>query len=232
MTMFRHSTSWINDALSGLQSLVFPSSCIMCAQTDQVICERCNAQWISPPRFINFVDVPTTSVVPYSSDVSSVVLKAKEDGNRVARRLIAQALYEAVDLISIRKKNQPFVLVPIPSSREAIRQRGESFLHPILKNVNEIAAVHGSKWEWKEVLIHKKRVRDQAGLNSRERSQNLQGVFAVREGVAEERPIILIDDVITTGSTLKNAILAFNERKMTVLGAATACASAHQFLIR
>ena len=160
--MFRHSTSWINDALSGLQSLVFPSSCIMCAQTDQVICERCNAQWISPPRFINFVDVPTTSVVPYSSDVSSVVLKAKEDGNRVARRLIAQALYEAVDFISIRKKNQPFVLVPIPSSREAIRQRGESFLHPILKNVNEIAAVHGSNWEWKEVLIHKKRVRDQA----------------------------------------------------------------------
>ena len=232
MTMFRHSSSWFIDALSGLQSLIFPSSCIMCARSSEEICEQCNTQWISRPRLTKFVDVPTASVVPYSSEVSSVVLKAKEDGSRVARRLIAEALYKAVELISAENKYQPFVLVPIPSSRQAIRQRGESFLHPILNHVNEIAAAHSRNWIWKELLIHKKRVRDQAGLNFRERSQNLKGVFAVREDVIEKLPIILIDDVITTGSTLKNAILALNERKMTVLGAATACASAHQFLIR
>jgi ComF family protein len=232
MTMFRHSSTWFIDALLGLQSLVFPSSCIICSRSSEKICKQCNAQWISRPRFTKFVDVPTASVVPYSSEVSSVVLKAKEDGNRVARRLIAEALYKAVDLISTENKYQPFVLVPIPSSRQAIRKRGESFLHPILNHVNEIAAAHSRNWIWRELLIHKKRVRDQAGLNFRERSQNLKGVFEVREDVVEKRPIILIDDVITTGSTLKNAILALNERKMTVFGAATACASAHQFLIR
>ena len=232
MTMFRHSTSWFIDALSGLQSLVFPSSCIMCARSPEEICMQCHAQWISQPRLTNFIDVPTASVVPYSSEVSSVVLKAKEDGNRAARRLIAEALYMAVELISAENRYQPFVLVPIPSSRQAIRHRGESFLHPILNHVIEIAARHSRNWIWKELLIHKKRVRDQAGLNFRERSQNLKGVFALRKDVLEKRPIILIDDVIATGSTLKNAILALNERKMTVLGAATACASAHQFLIR
>ncbi|MFM8752799.1 MAG: phosphoribosyltransferase family protein [Actinomycetota bacterium] len=54
----------------------------------------------------------------------------------------------------------------------------------------------------------------------------------MRKNVDEIRPIIVVDDVLTTGATLRNAILALNERKMTVLGAATACASAHQLLIR
>ena len=46
------------------------------------------------------------------------------------------------------------------------------------------------------------------------------------------RPIIIVDDVVTTGATLSSAYMALRERKMTVLGASTACASAHQLLIR
>ena len=71
-----------------------------------------------------------------------------------------------------------------------------------------------------------------SGLNSRQRKENLAGVFQLRNTLSTSLPIILVDDVITTGSTLRNALLALNERKMTVLGAATACASPHQFPIR
>lgn len=230
--MFRLQSTWMRDVLLGLQSLVFPNVCVMCERFAEDICEQCNQEWSAPPLFIRFADVPTTSVVAYSSQVSSVVLKAKEDRNRAARRLIAETLFRAIDLISRNDPRQPLLLVPIPSSQQAIRRRGESFLHPILNDVIEIAGSDSKNWMWKEILIHKQRVRDQAGLNFRERSQNLRGVFTVRDGIFVERPIIVVDDVITTGSTLKNAILALNERKMTVLGAATACASAHQFLIR
>lgn len=230
--MFRPKSSWIIDALSGLQSLVFPSVCVMCNRFAEDICGTCEQQWVLPPRRIEFADVPTSSVVAYSPQVSSVVLKAKEDGNRAARRLIAETLYTSIDLISRRNPHQPLLIVPIPSSRKAIRQRGESFLHPIVKQVVDIAHRHSRDWIWKEILIHKKKVRDQVGLSSQERHQNLKGVFTVRDGVFVDRPIIVVDDVITTGSTLRNAILALNESKMTVLGASTACASAHQFLIR
>lgn len=230
--MFCPESSWIIDALSGLRSLVFPSVCVMCGSSAETICKNCEQQWSSTPHLIKFDDVPTSSVIAYSSQVSTVVLKAKEDGNRAARRLIAETLYKSVDLILKRHPQQQLLLVPIPSSRKAIRERGESFLHPIVKNVIEIAHSESRDWIWREILIHKKRVRDQAGLNSYERSQNLRGVFSVRDGVFADRPIIVVDDVITTGSTLRNAILALNESKMTVLGAATACASAHQFLIR
>ena len=230
--MFRHESSWLSDAFSGLRSLVFPSICVMCESYAADICNQCNLQWSKPPHLLRFDDVPTSSVVAYSTQVSSVVLKAKEDGNRVARRLIAETMYRSIDLIVKKSPQLPLLIVPIPSSRRAIRQRGESFLHPIMNNVIDIAHRNSRNWAWKEILMHKKRVRDQAGLNSRERTLNVRGVFAVRDEVVADRPIIVVDDVITTGATLRNAISALNERKMTVLGAATACASAHQFLIR
>lgn len=230
--MFRHESSWLSDVFSGLRSLVFPSICVMCESYAADICDQCNLQWSKPPHLLRFDDVPTSSVVAYSTQVSSVVLKAKEDGNRVARRLIAETMYRSIDLIVEKSPQLPLLIVPIPSSRRAIRQRGESFLHPIMNNVIDIAHRNSRNWAWKEILIHKKRVRDQAGLNSRERTLNVRGVFAVRDEVVADRPIIVVDDVITTGATLRNAISALNERKMTVLGASTACASAHQFLIR
>lgn len=230
--MFRHESSWLSDVFSGLRSLVFPSICVMCESYAADICDQCNLQWSKPPHLLRFDDVPTSSVVAYSTQVSSVVLKAKEDGNRVARRLIAETMYRSIDLIVEKSPQLPLLIVPIPSSRRAIRQRGESFLHPIMNNVIDIAHRNSRNWAWKEILMHKKRVRDQAGLNSRERTLNVRGVFAVRDEVVADRPIIVVDDVITTGATLRNAISALNERKMTVLGASTACASAHQFLIR
>lgn len=230
--MFRHESSWLSDVFSGLRSLVFPSICVMCESYAADICDQCNLQWSKPPHLLRFDDVPTSSVVAYSTQVSSVVLKAKEDGNRVARRLIAETMYRSIDLIVKKSPQLPLLIVPIPSSRRAIRQRGESFLHPIMNNVIDIAHRNSRNWAWKEILMHKKRVRDQAGLNSRERTLNVRGVFAVRDEVVADRPIIVVDDVITTGATLRNAISALNERKMTVLGASTACASAHQFLIR
>ncbi|MFM8235920.1 MAG: phosphoribosyltransferase family protein [Actinomycetota bacterium] len=41
-----------------------------------------------------------------------------------------------------------------------------------------------------------------------------------------------MDDVITTGSTIREAVRALKERNLTVLGAATACASQRRLLIR
>ncbi|MFM8842706.1 MAG: ComF family protein [Actinomycetota bacterium] len=230
--MTQYASSLVRDVLFGIRSLVFPSICVMCEELPGVICKKCDELWRSPATFTRFSLVPTSSVVAYSNQVSSVVLKAKEDRNRVARRLIAFNLYKSISLTTRQNPVQPLLLLPIPSSRQAIRRRGESFLHPILEEVIHIAQAHSLDWKWQEILIHRQRVRDQAGLSSRERSLNVQGAFAVRDQIYVDRPIIVVDDVITTGATLKNAILALNERKMTVLGAATACASAHQLLIR
>lgn len=224
-------SEFLQDIHQGLRSLIFPQICIMCGMRPGDICSACEESWGRPPSFTRFQAVPSVSVAMYQSGVSSVILKAKEERNRCAQMIIASALFRAIKFLKTDEVKE-FVLVPIPSTPQAIHRRGESFLQPILNLVIEQAANVGEKWCWRDLLVHSKKVRDQAGLTSQQRQLNLEGVFRLREGVREHRPIIVVDDVVTTGATLRNAISALNERKMTVLGAATACASSHQLLIR
>ena len=191
-------------------------------------------KWSGLAQKIRFDSVPTFSTVAYDGEISTVVIKAKEERNRTAQDLLAQAITRS--LVSLREviyTNQ-YLLVPIPSSKQAIKRRGESFLHPILKRVIELDCQSKTDnrmvGQWAELLSYRKKVRDQATLTSLERHENLRSAFKVSRFL--DCPVILVDDVVTTGATLKNAIDALRERKMTVLGAVTACASAHQLLIR
>jgi predicted amidophosphoribosyltransferase len=77
-----------------------------------------------------------------------------------------------------------------------------------------------------------KKVIDQSGLSETKRNANLFGAFEVVKPFRPTSAIIIIDDVITTGSTLREAVRALKERNLTVLGAATACASQRRLLIR
>ena len=191
-------------------------------------------KWSGSAQKIRFDSVPTFSTVAYDGEISTVVIKAKEERNRIARDLLAQAITRS--LVSLREAiyTNQYLLVPIPSSKQAIKRRGESFLHPIMNRVIELDCQSKTDnrivGQWAELLSYRKKVRDQATLTSLERHENLRSAFKVSRFL--DCPVILVDDVVTTGATLKNAIDALRERKMTVLGAVTACASAHQLLIR
>ena len=218
----------------GLKTLLFPQICIMCGKTYEDICRSCLQKWSGLAQKIRFDLVPTFSTVAYDGEISTVVIKAKEERNRIARDLLAQAITRS--LVSLREAiyTNQYLLVPIPSSKQAIKRRGESFLHPIMNRVIELDCQSKTDnrivGQWAELLSYRKKVRDQATLTSLERHENLRSAFKVSRFL--DCPVILVDDVVTTGATLKNAIDALRERKMTVLGAVTACASAHQLLIR
>lgn len=167
-----------------------------------------------------------------------MVLKAKEDGLRTAQKLIANALTRSIVSWSEVVDLNDCVLVPIPSTKKAIRRRGGSFLHPILQfSSNQIKRNGFTALQWMELLRHQKTVRDQSELNYEERRANLGDAFMMFRSDREiaslaDKQIILVDDVVTSGATLLSAESTLRERKMTVLGAATACASAHHLLIR
>ena len=67
-------------------------------------------------------------------------------------------------------------------------------------------------------LVFVKRVRDQAGLSALARADNVRGSLAVRRVPAA--PVVLIDDIVTTGATLGEAVRAFRARGVPVVGAA------------
>ena len=217
---------------SELSQIVFPTRCYGCNALGVSICTSCRREWI-PHYYRTRIDALNVhSAMLYTPTASKIILAAKENGLQGADDLLITAIIHVLN--KARLEGGYFTLVPIPSSKSAIRRRGESFLHPILDKLVELQKQkNGVRWRWKDHLIHQKSVRDQSELSYSARQNNMAGAFKVRsDELIEARPILLIDDVVTTGATLDSAVRALRERNLTVLGAATVCASAHRLLIR
>jgi predicted amidophosphoribosyltransferase len=99
---------------------VFPELCIMCRREFVEICLSCKSRWFAPAEQLRFSVAPTYSVIPYSEDVSAIVLLAKEERNKVAQSLIAQALHQSITQLLERTATESCLLIPVPSSRQAI----------------------------------------------------------------------------------------------------------------
>jgi len=65
-----------------------------------------------------------------------------------------------------------------------------------------------------------RRVLDQSGLHRDERASNLAGAFSLNSSARGE--LILIDDVVTTGATLREAARAVNSQGFQAVGSVTA----------
>lgn len=222
---------------SALTSLVFPKICIYCQVEFAPLCLECQQFWLAPVQRRYVKGLAVNSVLAYNAASSRIIIQAKESRNRVAQFWMARALSTALEKFELDSPALSIshcLLVPIPSTKSAIRKRGGSFLHPILDQLVALQKQkNGVRWRWKELLIHQKSVRDQSELSYTARQSNMAKAFRLRsDDLVRERPILLIDDVLTTGATLDSASRALRERNLTVLGAATVCASAHRLLIR
>jgi len=163
---------------------------------------------------------PVYSAVEYSSVAARVLLGSKESGLLDADQLIVQALTHSLSYmygeIGIAD------LVPVPSRKMATRRRGRDF---ISSHTQVLAKQHSlPSGPMRPLLRHIRSVKDQSSLNAIERRSNLDGSLeclkkAEREGI----PVIIVDDVITTGATLQEAGRALHAGGFTVIGAITAC---------
>ncbi|AVH61396.1 MULTISPECIES: ComF family protein [Streptomyces] len=107
---------------------------------------------------------------------------------------------------------EPVLLVPVPSSRRAVRARGHDPARRIaLAAAGELRRT-GMQARVLSVLRQGRAVADQAGLNSRQRLDNLAGALEVTAGgarlLAGGGRVVLVDDLMTTGASLTEAARA------------------------
>ncbi len=210
-----------------LTEIIFPSRCIGCSRLGISICSECRKQWHPHvyKREVSWSEeiFPVLSAIEYSPIASRVLLSAKESQIRAADQLIVNGIVHALKIFV--NQHSSVVLVPIPSRKSANRKRGRNFLQEITSQVAfEVGFPSHS------ALRHNRKVRDQSQLNIIDRSENLSGAFAidpkfsVQFSTGNTGPkIIVIDDLITTGATLSEAIRALRTAGFSVLGAVTSC---------
>lgn len=167
----------------------------------------------------------------YEDPVRTMLIHYKERGRADLCRALSLALASAVVPL-LDQAHGPVLLVPMPSSPRAVRQRGADTTKQLARSAaHALDSARGpasGPVRCAPVLRHARRVVDQAGLDRAERVANLAG--ALRPGGSRCRDlvgaeVILVDDIATTGASLAEAARAARAGGARVLGAATVAAA-------
>ena len=204
-------------SIRALQEIIFPSRCLGCGQLGLEICSLCRKNWhphIYRQWSQHLQTFPIYSAVTYSPIAGKVLLAAKENNLVIADQLIYKALGHSLTF-ALREIGGDF-LIPIPSRRSVARSRGRQFIAALTYQLSAetVLPVY-------ENLEHIRRVRDQSSLDAKSRFHNLDGSMKSLNFLSGKA--IVIDDLVTTGATLQEAVRALRDRGIEVAAAVTAC---------
>lgn len=97
------------------------------------------------------------------------------------------------------------LMVPMPRHESRLRERGFNQVHELAR----VAARAHALPLRPDALLRTRPTLPQAQLTAKERQQNPQGSFAAVN--VQGMRVLLVDDIMTTGSTLRHAAMALNK---------------------
>ncbi|WEK13823.1 MAG: phosphoribosyltransferase family protein [Candidatus Microbacterium phytovorans] len=209
----------VRDAALDALALLFPVWCAGCDRPDRALCDGCREALVADGRAtvpVAALDAGVTVVAAYEFDgVTARVIRAlKEEGRTGLAAPLGAALRRHLPIDA--------AVVPVPSSRAAMRRRGYAPVELI---------VRGAGRRPLRLLSPARATSDQRGLDRRARAENVIGAFRARGPAAGQR-VVVVDDVVTTGATLAEAVRALREAGADVVGGVAVAATPRRRLAR
>lgn len=227
-----------DDLRGAAVDLFLGSVCVGCARPGPVLCLGCGVDLQQLP----FVAWPTPrpqglprpfAVAAYEGPAQAAVVAHKERTVLALAKPLGAALALSV-LASIADTRRPLqgasqiLLVPPPTTPRQVRARGHDPLLRIVRSCIRSLRASGVPAESAPVLERVRDVADQAGLSATDRAANLQGAFRVVSRARRRlagRPVVVVDDVLTTGATASEVARALAGSGADVLGVAVVAAT-------
>jgi len=197
---------------------LFPLKCLNCGQIGECICDNCLYDCdILTTQYCIYCDKPSfkgithkdcyikninqitqnLSVFKYHNLVRDVIKTSKFGSKRFIT--LKKLSYEACILLNEWGfEFIGFVVVPVPSSKSSLKSRGFNQAELI----SEIVARKLNLKIDNSILNRKLDTTHQYKLKKYDRAKNLKGSFEVTKNI-EGLKILIVDDIITTGSTFK-----------------------------
>jgi competence protein ComFC len=206
-------------------SLVFPKKCVVCKNRGSYLCEKCftflsfDAKSLclvcNNPSFNNlthprckkkFTIDGCFSALSYNKAVQKLASNFKYKPYLTdLKTVLSELFYESIiqnEQFAKLIVDSEWLMVPIPLSKTKLRKRGY--------NQAEILAEELSKrfnFPVQDLLLRAKETKTQVGLSNLQRKLNVKGAFVLKNSQLSivNKSIFLVDDVVTTGSTLLEA---------------------------
>lgn len=212
-----------------LADLVLGARCAGCHGPAVMLCRACGDE-IRPEAAEVRLDLKSTDAVALSAAGANagalrrVLIAWKEGGTSRLTDVLDHHLAIAV-AVHLRTE-RPLTLVPVPTSRRSRQRRGGDLVSDLARSAAGLLRGCGADVDVVQALEFARGTRDQAGLGAAARRNNVSGAFRVRPRAAlDGRDVVVVDDIVTTGSTLAEAVRALAVFGHRPVGAAVVAAT-------
>lgn len=194
------------EALLDAWAVLQPVECAGCGAPDRGVCARCRAALVPRVRRreIDSLELPVIAAADYDGVPRALLLSGKEEGREDALRALAPMLARAVvEAVAVpvdgigKGSHDPVELTWVPSTRAAARRRGYD---PVL------LMLRAARLPASRVLAASGSV-EQKRLRRADRVASAAGRMRAITRLAGRR-FVLVDDVVTTGATIRAAVEA------------------------
>ena len=205
----------LTEVVGSLRDVLLPRGCAGCDMPDAVLCDDCRA---SGGGFMSFAMPGTVSgraiaCGAYRGPLRRAILRWKDHGDEECDGPFADMMADAL-LSSGLLASDPMpvtTLVPAPSSPRSMRERGRWHMRNVTNSlarslrrrgmdVDTAALLRTMKTSGKSVQMH----------GAAQRSRRLQGHIVIAARPPYPRNVILVDDIVTTGTTARQCVQALN----------------------
>lgn len=241
-------SQWGRGLLRELGELVLPRTCAGCGRFEQQLCDACWREWQMGamrveehvPALAGRMELPLWAAAVYDGAVRQAIVSIKEGGRVDVHNLVAGAARRAAERIgptlaaveAAQKVRPPIRIVPVPARAPAWLSRREIqlpqyFAHHLAEQLD--ARYMDAQVE--ELLRHHRFTRDQVGLGRVQRLRNRGGTMRVKSRAFPlgSAPLMIVDDVVTTGATLREATRELTRAGGLVLGGVVLAATPRRF---
>lgn len=213
-----------------LLDFIFPKRCVQCkkvgdylcpncfaylsydAKSNCLVCQRPSVDGLTHPYCRGRYKIDGSfSAIPYNKTAKKLIYNFKykpylSSLNKFLGDLLYEALAQNESFNRVLGSSSSWVLVPIPLYPSKLRSRGYNQAEILAKEV-------GKKFNFDvgNLLFRVKETKTQYGLKLPQRKKNIKGAFAINSSFITNHSslknlsVFLVDDIVTTGSTLLEA---------------------------
>lgn len=207
----RPGRRWLERALEAGLDFLFPPRCAGCGRSGIVWCNDCDQKLARVssagcdvcgfPRILSrscpgcaLGSVKVRSYARYRSPLKQAILRLKYSPDRKLAQQMAlwlETLYEAAD-------TRVDLIVPVPLGDVRKRERGYNQVELIASAMSRDLDIPVQA----QSLVRGHETRSQVGLDPEERFENVHQAFSAIPKYVQNRNIMLLDDLLTSGATL------------------------------
>lgn len=192
---------FLKKALIFLLQILYPNQCILCGKLEvNSICNKCYNNLNIKEK----IDVYNNKnfnkhlyIFKYEGKIRNLIIDYKFNDKIYLKELFVKIILKNQKIC--RKLKKYDIIIPVPIHKKRKNERGynqsELVAKKIAKNINELQLVT-------DCLIKEKNTVAQSTLTKEQRKQNVKQVYKlVNKEKIQNKKIILLDDIYTTGAT-------------------------------